>query len=68
MIFRFVKLCCEKIKKREIFFYAVLIGAISGLVASGFFYILEFLKEFFNTYIVGRELVHPSGESLNFYL
>ena len=50
----------------EIIIFSFIIGACSGLVASLFYYVLEFMRHFINHYLVGRELVNAAGEHLSF--
>lgn len=51
-----------------ILFYGFIIGIISGLIASLFYYCLEFMIYFFNDFIAGHSIAKPSGENLSFYL
>jgi chloride channel protein, CIC family len=62
----FVKNFYKKIFNREIIFYSVIIGVLSGLSASLFYYLLEFAKHFINVYIAGKSLTVPVGEHIFF--
>ncbi len=42
----------------------LIVGAISGLGAAGFFYILEYAKHFTFDYLAGYEMTSPAGERL----
>ena len=58
----------KKSFSREVLVYSFIIGLFSGLVASLFYYLLEFLKYFFTVYISGKNLINPVGEHIYFDL